>query len=142
TAAANNAVPGNMVTALGYGEVSAIGAVRQYPGADSTSILVRYTFAGDANLDGSVNSVDFNLLAANFGASGSIWTQGDFNYDDSVNALDFNLLATNFGSALWANPLGATVPEPGALLIFIALALPLAALIRRRPSNRAAVAKT
>lgn len=75
---------------------------------------------GDANLDGTVNLEDFNLLAANFGGSGD-WTAGDFNHDGVVNLLDFNLLAGNFGLAAkgsdyptpqdWAN-LGSAVPEP------------------------------
>jgi len=45
-----------------------------------------------------------------------MWTSGDFNYDNVVNTLDFNLLAANFGLALASSPavthLGATVPEP------------------------------
>ena len=58
---------------------------------------MKYTYAGDANLDGSVNSLDFNALATNFGTSDNLWFNGDFNYDGTVNSLDFNALATNFG---------------------------------------------
>ena len=46
--------------------------------------------------------------------SGEGWVQGDFNYDGTVNALDFNALATNYGQVLSsAQPaLGANVvPE-------------------------------
>jgi len=42
---------------------------------------VAYTLLGDANLDGLVNSTDFNILAANFGQSINGWDQGDFNYE-------------------------------------------------------------
>jgi hypothetical protein len=76
-------------------------------------------------LDGAVNLQDFNRLAANFGASGALWSQGDFTYDGNVNLQDFNRLAANFGMSAspstgvtpqdWA-ALGAAVPEPlGAL---------------------------
>ena len=51
---------------------------------------LRYTFAGDANLDGIVNGTDFTLLAGNFNLSNRYWSQGDFNYDGKVNGLDFN----------------------------------------------------
>ena len=62
--------------------------------------LVRYTLAGDANLDGKVNALDFDALASNFGGAGSFWTQGDFNYDGAVTSMDFVALAMNFNSTL------------------------------------------
>jgi hypothetical protein len=69
---ANNAVVGNKLILVGYGDVSALGAAGlQFAGTGSTS-LVRYTFAGDANVDGSVNITGFNLLVTNFGRSGSV----------------------------------------------------------------------
>jgi hypothetical protein len=77
---------------------------------DSTSVLVRYTVNGDANLDGKTNSGDFNALAMNFNQGTQVWGSGDFNFDSVVNALDFNALATNFGQTLPAPapaPLGS-----------------------------------
>ena len=94
---------GSTGRALGYGEASAL--FSEFPATfmgqavDDTSILVRYTRAGDANLDGTVNLTDFNRLAGGFGATAAYWTQGEFNYDRSVNLSDFNLLATNFGQS-------------------------------------------
>ena len=84
---------------------------------------MRYTWSGDANLDGLVNALDFNALASNFGgASGKLWNQGDFNYDGVTNTLDFNALASNFNVPLLASPpLGTLVPEP--------IGLPLAMLL-------------
>ena len=55
---------------------------------DDTTGNARYGFAdfGDADLNGKVNTVDFNALAGNFGASsGKVWAQGDFNYDDAFH---------------------------------------------------------
>jgi hypothetical protein len=99
-------------TALGYGPVP-------------EGTLIKYTYAGDATLDGVVNLADFNALASNFGQTGKLWHQGDFNYDSIVNLADFNLLASNFGfAALAHNPtpqdwstLAAVVPEPTSLLL-------------------------
>jgi hypothetical protein len=80
---------------------------------------MRYTLAGDANLDGSVDTVDFNLLAANFSQSPKVWSEGDFNYDTVVDTVDFSLLASNFSQTLaargGASPLGSVVPEPGCI---------------------------
>jgi hypothetical protein len=76
------------------------------------TILIRYTYYGDANCDGTVNTLDFNSLAQNFNSTSQIWSGGDFNYDGVVNALDFNALATNFGQVLASPPLGSVVPEP------------------------------
>jgi hypothetical protein len=56
----------------------------------------------DANNDGSVNLTDFNILAANFGATGRTFSQGNFDYDAGGNVTlgDFNILAAKFGTAL------------------------------------------
>lgn len=67
---------------------------------DNTAVLLRYTPYGDADLNGAVNSDDFNRLAANFGQAAKRWTHGNFNFDaaGAVNSDDFNLLAGNFGA--------------------------------------------
>src|SRR5262249_29216220 len=89
----------------------------------STTVLIRYTRYGDANLDGVVNALDFNALASRFGQSGKLWSDGDWNYDGMVNTLDFNALAVNFNQALPVPALGGSlVPEP-SLLVIPALAL-------------------
>jgi T5SS/PEP-CTERM-associated repeat protein len=109
-------------TALGYAEASSIFA--SFPASflgqsvDSTTVLVRYTLAGDSNLDGVVNAIDFGALSSNFGGVGKLWTQGDFNYDGAVNSADFNLVAANFATAL-ASPAIETMallPEPSMML--------------------------
>lgn len=114
--------------AVGFAEASALTVVPPLFGTvDSSSVLIRYTRFGDADIDGQVNSDDFNRLASSFGQSGKVWSQGNFNYDPAgnVNSDDFNLLATNFGLAAtglngevtpqdWAN-LAAAVPEPSVM---------------------------
>jgi len=81
-------------------------------------VLVDYTWYGDANLDGKVNTIDFNNLAGNFGGSSKVWFNGDFNYDGTINSADFNLFVGSYGrtsapaAPLPAPGLGAVVPEP------------------------------
>lgn len=79
------------------------------------NILVTGTaFAGDANHDLLVDTIDFNALAGNFGVlSNASWGEGDFNADNKVDSVDFNLLVGNYGAS-YEPPLalGTTVPEP------------------------------
>jgi fibronectin-binding autotransporter adhesin len=108
-------------TALGYAKASDLG-VGSFDGQPvSSQVLVKYTWSGDANLDGSVSLLDLNALATNFGAPTAQWDQGDFNYNGSVGIDDFNLLAMNFGQTPpTAGPaLGAFVPEPASLALIM-----------------------
>ena len=94
----------NHNTAVGYAEAVDVigpqGGTFMGQQVDATAVLVRYTRYGDANLDGTVNLIDFNRLAGNFGQSDRTWSQGDFNYDGLINLIDFNRLAGNFGQSL------------------------------------------
>ena len=71
---------------------------------------------GDANMDGTVNALDFNAVASNFGSSGMVWPEGDFNGDNVVNTLDFAYIAQNFGMT--------SAPPSVPSLSLAALALP------------------
>jgi hypothetical protein len=92
--------------------------------------------SGDATLDGSVNTLDFNLLAGSFGLTGARWKQGDFNLDGTVNTLDFNAMVANYGKGPAASlgVLGSVIPEPmsGWLL------LGACAVLQRRSQRRGA----
>jgi hypothetical protein len=57
---------------------------------------MRYTWFGDADINGTVDSVDFNMLSGHFSQSGTHWAQGDFNYDGTTDTIDFNLLSGDF----------------------------------------------
>jgi autotransporter-associated beta strand protein len=87
-------------SSLLYGVGYADGADGVVAGLAPGQIEVAYTLLGDANLDGLVNSADFNILAANFNQSITGWDQGDFNYDGLVNSADFNALAANFNQGV------------------------------------------
>ena len=54
------------------------------------------TFAGDADLNGIVDFLDFLILANNYGSSDATWAHGDFDRDGLVGASDFFHLVQNF----------------------------------------------
>jgi hypothetical protein len=109
-------------------------------------VLVKYTFVGDANLDGVVNAADYEQIDNGFNSQGTAnpltgWYNGDFNYDGVINGDDYTLIDNAFnsqGSVSFASdsagpaemiasvaeqiPGGSTaVPEPGTLgLLWIA----------------------
>jgi GH25 family lysozyme M1 (1,4-beta-N-acetylmuramidase) len=131
-------------TGLGYAEASDL--FTTFPATfsgqtiDSTSVLIRYTLLGDANLSGNVDISDFNRLASKFGKPGS-WLDGDFNYSGKIDIVDFNLLATNFGKSMpnqaaapaalrITNDSTAAIPLPAPALLG-ALGLSLVAIVRK-----------
>jgi hypothetical protein len=118
---------------------------------DTSSILIRFTYVGDANLDGRVSIADLSILASNWQQSDRSWFHGDFDYSGTVTIADLSLLASNwqagvpsgstgsgmsFGEALAMFDVfdGVVIPEPTAL---ITLAMTLLALRRRRLVHRA-----
>lgn len=131
-----------LVHGLGYGENSILGFTT-FDGntVDSTTLLVKYTYYGDGNLDGKVDIRDLYALASNWNATSTFWTSGDFNYDGATNAFDLAILARNWqvgtdapsaislGTALEITGLPMlSVPEPGMLALLGATILG----IRRR----------
>jgi hypothetical protein len=103
----NDSIGNASTLALGYAEstdvFSTFPATFVGQSVDDTSILIRHTRYGDADLDGRVNLNDFNRLAASFGSTAARWSQGDSTYDARVNLDDFNVLAANFGEVLTAS---------------------------------------
>jgi hypothetical protein len=101
------ATPGRTI---GYGEATDIFSTfpATFAGAnvDDTSVLIRITAPGDANLDGSVNFDDLLRLAQAYGTSARTFAQGNFNYDAAGN-VDFDdllLLAQHYGTTMVVAP--------------------------------------
>jgi hypothetical protein len=69
-----------------------------HPAADQSTNF--FFFQADANFDRTVNALDFNAIATNFGQPNKHYVDGDFNYDGAVNTLDFAILASKFGQTL------------------------------------------
>jgi len=93
--------------AVGYAD----GNVDQGTAASANQVLVEYTLAGDANLDGTVNFADLLAVAQNFNhaldtqGNAIDWADGDFNYDGVVNFADLLLVAQNFNQTISAGQL-------------------------------------
>jgi hypothetical protein len=93
-------------TAIGFGsngvlnETSSAGVT----GLGATDVLVKFTYSGDANLDGQVDITDLGLLSGNWQQSGKDWLSGDFTYDGIVNIGDLGALAGNWQKGV-GNPI-------------------------------------
>ena len=141
-------------TALGYAEASVALALSGTDTTtwfgqtvDATSVLIRFTKAGDADLDGAVGFPDLVKVAQHYGDSSGnrIWYDGDFNYDGNIDFSDLVIVAQNYGTSLPAPPVGAlsagfmadfaaareSVPEPGVAGFAVAGALSFLARRRR-----------
>jgi hypothetical protein len=102
----------NHNTAIGYADSADGQGINTTP----NTIELKYTLVGDANLDGSVNTVDLQRLLFAFNTPGA-WDQGDFNYDGAVNTVDLQGLLFNFNTSVGnqATPLAiAATPAAAA----------------------------
>ncbi len=113
----------------------------------TSSILIKFTYRGDTNLDSIVNFDDLLALAQAYGSNGQ-WANGDSDYNGLVNFDDLLALAQNYGLAAMSDGEAARlaglggasfasdwalatslVPEPGS---FFLSGLAFASLKRRR----------
>ncbi len=110
----------------------------------TADVLVKYTFYGDADLNGIINGSDFTLIDNGFNSKLTGWRNGDFNYDGVVNGDDYTLIDNAYnrqGAGLDAGPSEmiadateqisqtSAVPEPGAAAL---VCISGAALLARR----------
>jgi hypothetical protein len=84
-------------TLLGLGDGET--ALWQGQTVDASAVLVKYTYGGDANLDGKINIDDYGRIDSNVGRNGSVfgWYNGDFNYDGNINIDDYGIIDANIG---------------------------------------------
>jgi hypothetical protein len=105
-------------------------------------VLVKYTYFGDADLDGQVTSNDYFQIDTGFLASKTGWINGDFDYSGEINSNDYFLIDSAFLSQTGTLvPAGASVsdltavPEPGAIGV-IGLAAVWGSRCRKRRRRR------
>lgn len=120
---------------------------------DVTSLLLEYTWFGDANFDGRVDAGDYALLDRGMALGLTGWVNGDFNYDGLITAADFALIdraymlqsgtlspemlasrEAQFG-AEYVSELLVSLPEPSAGACVAAAILPFLGRGRRRGSS-------
>ncbi len=153
--ASTNAAATGGLTALGAVEASEILGITGTQTAswagqnvDSSAVLVKYTYGGDANLDGKLNILDYAQIDQGIQTQLTGWSNGDFNYDSTVNILDYVIIDGNIpiqngtiastaglsSGGVSAGESLVAVPEPGALSLLAATSTML--LRRRRKGTR------
>jgi uncharacterized delta-60 repeat protein len=99
----------NNETTLGIASVNTTANATHYTdfadrGVNTTDVIVKYTYAGDANLDGGVNGDDYFRIDSGFISNLTGWYNGDFNYSGLVNADDYFLIDSGFNTSPGAKP--------------------------------------
>jgi hypothetical protein len=114
---------------------------------DATSVLVKHTYFGDANLDGEIDGDDFFQFDYAISAQNvSGWYWGDFNYDGVIDRdNDFAIMVDAFHNQ--GGPMTIeiqqvidrvmSVPEPGSGTLLCAAGGAMLARRRRRSSSSA-----
>jgi hypothetical protein len=94
------------------------------------STVAMYTYAGDLNLDGTINPDDYALISFNDpDPTATGYYNGDINYDGDINADDFAAIDFNFNNQGAPFPTGSAlgdvraVPEPSVCGLALLLAL-------------------
>ena len=126
-----------------YGSGTSLGLFEGIsPGA--ADVLVKYTYYGDANLDGHVDGSDYSLIDNGYANKLTGWYNGDFNYDGVVDGSDYTLIDNAFnsqGASLAGQVASPTaqlaggntaVPEPASLTLLTLGTIGTLARRRRR----------
>jgi len=116
-------------TILAMFDNSLVGVGDWPPGSGQTvssnSVIGKYTYFGDLNLDGQVTGDDYPTIDSNLNTTpvaGLAWLRGDANLDGIVTGDDYAVIDSNLGNGT-SNPLTAqamsaavgAVPEPASL---------------------------
>jgi hypothetical protein len=117
-------------TTIAYAEATEINQVGSFNGlqTDSTSLALMYTYEGDLNMDGIVNSADFALMN---NGNGTDWFNGDLNYDGVKNADDWALYQLGVAASARGNINNLPAPEPTSLAMLGMLGIGLMKRKRR-----------
>ncbi len=144
----SSAVVGDVLTTIAAVDGSSIGSTFDGVSVNAADVIVKYTYFGDANLDGGVDGSDYTKIDSAFGTAATGWANGDFNYDGNIDGSDYTLIDNAFntqGGSLGSHPASliaastaqiasgsSAVPEPATLGIFGMGALAIFGRRRRR----------
>ena len=95
------------------------------------AVLVRHTFAGDANLDGKLNVDDYGRIDLNISMGTTGWFNGDFNYDGKINVDDYGIIDFNVG--IQGSPLPSAPPPRETVTATSGLVSPLSTPVSSVP---------
>ena len=114
TSAATNS---SFLTALGY---RAGGIAFDGINTSASDLLVKYTYYGDADLDGTVSGSDYHQIDLGFGSHGTLsgWSNGDFNYDGVIDGSDYALIDNTFNQLTATNAAAVRWRHGGGSLRF------------------------
>jgi GH25 family lysozyme M1 (1,4-beta-N-acetylmuramidase) len=92
------AADANHTTALGYASNAELGlsSWRGVTGLTSNDVLVKYTYYGDADLNGAVTLDDFTLFLIGYQNGKTTWFNGDYDYSGTVTLDDFTLFLKGY----------------------------------------------
>jgi subtilisin-like proprotein convertase family protein len=90
----------NAITTLGAMESTEYAVVHGGPfngeNPDSTAVLVKYTYYGDTDFNGSIDGDDYARTDSGFNLANSGWINGDFDGNNMVDGDDYALLDAAF----------------------------------------------
>jgi hypothetical protein len=133
TAATTNHVTG-LGIALASNALSFTSGTMTWSGqtVSPNDVLVKYTYVGDTNLDGTINGDDYFRIDQGFGSQHGAsplrgYANGDLNFDGVINGDDYFLIDSNYskqfttvlGESLDSQAVSgvSAVPEPAAISI-------------------------
>ena len=66
---------------------------------DATALLIRYTYAGDTDLDGALDGDDYFRIDSGFAAQATSYSSGDLDYNGRIDADDYFVIDSNYNKA-------------------------------------------
>ncbi len=87
-------------TAVGFSSGTGFAPSAPFDGhiVQPTDVVLKYTYYGDANLDGRVDGSDYTKIDFAYAGTATGWENGDFNYDTYTDGSDYTLIDNAFNT--------------------------------------------